>query len=1023
MPTPDLLDHTPFLRLLPPQERQRLLAGFESCEYAFGDAIVREGEVADAYYLITKGRVRVLRADGDDEVSLRLLHAGDGFGEMALLRKSIRVATVRASGPVAAMRLSRETFDALLERSPKLRGYIERQVSERSLENFLREFTSFGAISLDALHALLDALEHETVSSGQQLIRAGDPAGPLYIVESGRFRVHRDGEDLAFLRHGDFFGELSFLQSSPRTATVEALSDGSVWSLAPEPLAAITRDHPEFDSVIRERIASYDSDTARMPLDVARMLSDSGPRVETSAAESARADTASIRRRWRFPFVWQIDEADCGAAALGMVARWLGCDVSLPYVRELAGTGIDGTGINDLCRAADEIGLRASPIKQAPEQIAALDGPAIVHQQSGHWVVLIKSGKRRVKIADPANGISWQPIAAFAKSCSGHAVVFAKSADAESASGIRSAPSAWAWAMPLLRPFRGAMVGAALVTLAVAAMQLTFPVLTQIIVDDVVPEAIETQQIGRLNTLTMVLGATLVLTLLLTLLQRVTIGHMAARLDGSILNFIMDRMLSLPMSYFNRRTAADIQRRLEGAREVRQFLVHGAVNGLLAGIQLLAFFVLMAIYSPAMATIVLVMTPIYIGLMLSSAKILRPAYAKLESSESRYQTLQDDVIHGIETVKSAGAETTFRELMVNDFLTISKSQSRSNFNIFCYEGTVQALSLLTTLLFLWLGARLVIQDDLSIGGFIAVHMLFAMSYSHIQTIMSAWRDLQLSSVLLNRINDVVECRSEANILADTQMVPSIAGAVRAEGLRFSYGPGSPEILRGVSFRVPARATIAIVGRSGAGKSTLARCLAGLERPTAGSILYDEVPAETIDLCELRSHIGFVPQRSHLFTGSVLDNIAFGDREPSVARAIAAAQAANAYGFIQQLPDGLDSRVETVAPFLSNGQRQSLAIARALYREPAIVVLDEATSGIDVETARVIHHSLIGFLRERTAFIVTHDIETVRLADRILVLEAGQIVEEGSYEQLLARRGVFRNLFRERLLATEAPIHS
>ncbi|MFT5127537.1 MAG: ABC-type bacteriocin/lantibiotic exporter with double-glycine peptidase domain [Rhodothermales bacterium] len=1014
MPAPNLLDNTPILRLLPAHEREQLLAGFESCEYAFGDPIVREGESADGYYLLTRGRARVLRTDGEDEVSLRLLHAGDGFGEMALLRKSIRAATVRACEPVTAMRLSRETFESMIESSPQLREYIERQVTERSLENFLHEFTSFGKVPIDALHALLDALEPESVSAGQMLIREGDPSGPLYIVESGQFRVCRGGKDLAFIRHGDFFGELSSLRGSARSASVVALSDSNVWRLTPEKIAAITDAHPELDAVIRGRIASYDADTSRMPLDVAHMLTESGTRIADSATPSPKADSARIRRRWRFPFVWQIDEADCGAAALGMVARWLGCDVSLPYVRELAGTGIDGTGINDICRAGDEIGLRASPVKRAPTQIANLDGPAIIHQESGHWVVLIKSRGRRVKIADPAKGISWQSIAEFAKTCSGHAILFANSANGETVNLMRPARSAWAWAKPLLKPFRGAMMKAAVVTLLVAAMQLVFPVLTQIIVDDVVPNAILTREISQLNTLIMVLGGTLVLTLLLTLLQRVTIGHMAARIDGSILNFIMDRMLSLPMSYFNRRTAADIQRRLEGAREVRQFLVHGAVNGLLAGIQLLAFVVLMAIYSPKMALIVLVMAPIYLGVMLSAAKVLRPAYVSLESSESRYQTLQDDVIHGIETVKSAGAETSFRELMVRDFVTISRSQGRSNFNIFCYEGTVQALSLLTTLMFLWLGARLVIQEELSIGAFIAVHMLFAMSYSHIQTIMNGWRDLQLSTVLLNRINDVVECRTEAVMNEDTHVVPSIAGEVRLDGVRFSYGPGSPEILRGVSFRVPARATIAIVGRSGAGKSTLARCLAGLERPIAGNILYDDVPAETIDLSELRTHIGFVPQRSHLFSGTVLNNIAFGDDKPNVERAIAAAQAANAFGFIQQLPDGLDSRIETVAPFLSNGQRQSLAIARALYREPAIVVFDEATSGIDVETARVIHHSLTGFLQDRTAFIVTHDIETVRLADRILVLEDGRIVEEGSFEQLLARQGVFRNLFRERL---------
>jgi HlyB family type I secretion system ABC transporter len=1031
---PSLPPDLPLLRFLPLDARRLVASSFVPVRFPFGAPIVREGEEADSYYVLVSGRARVIkRTEGGEEVALNVLRPGDSFGEMALLEHGKRSFTVRASADVEALRLDKSIFHALVENHAELRSYLELQAKHRSLANFFRLYTAFARLPADEIAILLSELEPVEIGPGEIVVREGEPAGPMYVVEEGRLRtfVERGGRRryLGYLRRGDFFGEMAMFRGTPRAATVEAVAPCRLLRLTPATFRRLVEGSAHFRERIDDRIRQYDEpQDARVPLDFAEELlpaevavhDDVGPdqvdgaRTSTAAGPFASPEGLFVKKGARLravPFVRQIDEMDCGAACLAMICRHFGRSVSMARIRQLANTGASGTNLKALRHAAVDLGLAARAVRAPKDQLDQMPLPAIVHWEGNHWVVLVDVGERAVRIADPALGPRRVERGEFERRWTGYAALFDYTEAFERAPEARVSAL---WLAGFLRPHARLLGQAAALAAVVSLIELSFPVFTQLVVDKVLVD----RNVELLRILVLSMAVMLVVLALASVVQRYLLSFVAVRFDAAALDHLMQRLLSLPLTYFGARRTGDIQRRLQGMRQIREFLVQNGVQVLTAGAQLAAALILMSAYSPLLTAVFLATAPAYALLMRFSSRRLRPIFDDLEEGYGRYASQQIDAIKGIETVKAMGAESALRELMLGQFHGMARRQFNADFTVMCYEAAIRALAFVSTISFLWVGAKQAMAGALTVGGLLAFNSLVAMANAPIALGLSLWDRLQAVRVLLDRLNDVFEAEPEQG--ADRSRlvpVPTLEGRIRFQNVVFRFGgPESAKILDGITFEVPAGKRVAIVGRSGSGKTTLIKCLAGLLEPTEGTILYDGLDMRTLNYQHLRRKIGFVLQDNYLFNDTIARNIAFGEDEPDMDGVIWAARAASAHEFVERLPLGYETRVGESGIALSGGQRQRIAIARALYHRPPVLIFDEATSALDTESERAVKENIDDILERRTAFVIAHRLSTIRNSDVILVLERGKIAESGSHDELMERRGLYYYLCRQQIEA-------
>jgi ABC-type bacteriocin/lantibiotic exporter with double-glycine peptidase domain/CRP-like cAMP-binding protein len=1035
---PEAVRSLPLLEALAPEARALVAASFVQVRYEFGETIVGAGEAPDGFYVLASGLARVV-GQGDDgqEVALGLLRAGESFGEAGLLDGLPRSVTVRAAGEVEGFRLDASIFHALTQLHPSIAEVFTLQARARQLEDFLRVHSAFSRLPAAAIIPLLQALTQVDVEAGDTVMREGDPAGPLYIVEQGRLHAWRgagaERHDIGYLRSGDLFGELSLYVGLPRAATVEALEPCRLLELGASTFAELMATHAEFQARVEERIRVYQQGRpTQVPLDFAELLPadaseaalveqepDDQPglggadSVGEEGIEAVEAKAGGARRRlakWRpppFPHVRQIDEMDCGAACVAMICRHFGRAVAASHIRMAVGTGADGTSLRGLQRGGQHVGLEMRTIKASKDRLDELPLPAIIHWGGNHWVVLYAVEDDRVWIADPARRLRRVTRQEVSERWTGYAALPRPTQRLQEAPLGKASPD-WLWAF--IRPHRRALLLALALGFVAAALEMLFPVLTQQIIDHVLPNADYTLLYG----LTGAMIALLVVSLTVTMVQRRLLTRTAVEIDVKTLDYITGRLLGLPMAYFETRRTGDIDRRLDGVRQIRRMLVQGGLTGLTAATQFVVALAFMFAYSPLLGGLFLVTVPLYVFLMRFASRRVAPTFESLEEEYGRFRSRQIDGIKGMATVKALGAEEGMQRLLVENLRELGRRMFRSDFTIMAYEGVASTVTFLTVVVFLFLGALEVLAHHLTIGGLVAFNSLILLANAPLGTLLGIWDSWLQSKVLLGRVQDIFDY-GEEQPAATYRPVPTLEGRVTLRHVGFSF-PQAPtaRILEGVSIDIPAGTTVGIVGRSGSGKSTLVKCLVGLLTVTDGSIAYDGIDLRELRLRDLRQRVGYVLQEPYLFDDTIASNIAFGEAEPDPARIRAAAELAYAAEFVERLPLAYETRIGESGMRLSGGQAQRISIARALYHNPPVLILDEATSSLDAESERALKRNLDSTLEGRTAFVVAHRLSTIRDADLILVLERGRLIERGTHEALMARGGLYSYLTGQQL---------
>jgi subfamily B ATP-binding cassette protein HlyB/CyaB len=416
-------------------------------------------------------------------------------------------------------------------------------------------------------------------------------------------------------------------------------------------------------------------------------------------------------------------------------------------------------------------------------------------------------------------------------------------------------------------------------------------------------------------------------------------------------------------------------------------------------------------YSGWLTLIVVLSLPCYLILSVAITPLLRARLHEKFNRGAENQAFLVETINGIDTLKAMAVEPQMTRRWDNQMAAYVAAGFRTaTLGTVAREG-VSLIGKLVTVATMWLGARLVISGDLSVGQLIAFNMLAGRVATPVMRLAQLWTDFQQTGISVQRLGDILNARTEM-AQANRSTLPPLAGRIEFDQVVFRYRPDAPEVLRGVSLLVQPGEVIGIVGRSGSGKSTLTKLAQRLYLPERGRVMVDGMDLAMADSSCLRRQIGVVLQENMLFNRSIRENIALADPGMPMEAVIGAAKLAGAHDFILELPEGYDTVVGEHGATLSGGQRQRIAIARALITNPRILIFDEATSALDYESERVIQNNMKAICKGRTVLIIAHRLSAVRDANRIIVMDRGQIVEQGSHGELLAHEaGHYSRLYR------------
>jgi len=679
------------------------------------------------------------------------------------------------------------------------------------------------------------------------------------------------------------------------------------------------------------------------------------------------------------PIIRQDELAECGLASLAMVAGYHGIRTDLRAMRRRFPITARGWTLRTLADNAGRLGFSTRALKCGLRNVGQLRLPAILHWDLNHFVVLKSVSRNRLVIHDPARGVVNMTFETFSDHFTGIALELIPTAELKPTDERSRLSFSSLWSQ--MTGLGGTLSQIVLFSLIMQVFVIASPQYLQIVVDTVLPAL----DVDLLLILAIGFALLLVMQLVASVLRDLVILHAGTTLAYQITANLFHRLIRLPLVYFESRHMGGIISRFESVDPIKDFLVQGLVKSVIDGLMAIITLGLLFIYSPMLALIVLGATLLYLELRLILLRRMRNLTEETILADAAEHSSFIETLRGILPIK-AFADESNRQLRWQNLLaeTFNSSIRLQRLNIGFDTGR-NFIFEIERIIVVFLAARMVMQGNFTVGmifAFTAYREQFSSSAASLVEVLIEFRMLRLH---LDRIADIALTEPERS---DGTILDLTGGGFKVEGVTFAYGDAAEPVLRDVSFQIAPGESVALVGPSGGGKTTLLKLLMGLMTPQSGTIIVDGVPLEQRDQSHFRRQVASVMQDDHLFSGSIAENITFFDVTPDFELLEACAKRAQIHDDIQKMPMGYETLVGDMGATLSGGQIQRLILARALYREPRILFVDEGTSNLDLETEKAVNAAIaeLGITR----IIVAHRKETIESAERVLVVQGESV---------------------------------
>jgi len=692
----------------------------------------------------------------------------------------------------------------------------------------------------------------------------------------------------------------------------------------------------------------------------------------------------------RIPPIRATEAAECGLASLAMVANALGYRCTLAELRQRFSLSLKGATLAQIIDMAGQLGLQSRPLRLELDELDQLARPCILHWDLNHFVVLSKVDRHGIVVLDPARGERRLSIAEASKHFTGVALELSPGPDF----APKPEPPTVSW-----RQLSGRMDGlvrALALVLGLSIALQVFVLLAPFFMQWTVDQVLVSADHDLLTVLGLGFGLSLLLQVAIGALRGWTVTALSAQIGLQWGGNVFSHLLRLPMAFFEKRHLGDVVSRMSSVATLQKTMTTSFVEAIVDGLMATATLVLMLVYSWKLALVTLLAVVLYLGLRLATYRAFRDRSESQLENGARQQTHLLESLRGMQSLKLAGIEAQRRATYGGLMVETSNSEigiARLGIGFSSAQSLVFGLERIAVI---WIGATLAMENVFSVGMLIAYLAYKDQFAGRVGALIDKIIEFRMLRLHGERLADIVLTAPESD-RGERTLANLPKACLKVSGLGFRYGDGERWVLKDLDFEIPEGESVAIVGASGCGKSTLAKLLLGLMSPQEGRIEVDGIDLAKLGMRNYRRMTAAVMQDDQLFAGSLIDNIALGDEAFDLERVEEAARMAGIHDEIAAMPMGYHTLVGDMGAALSGGQRQRVILARALYRKPALLVLDEATSHLDVDRERWVNDAVRKL--NLTRIIIAHRPETIASADRVLVMHGGRIVQ-----QLTTHRG-------------------